>query len=63
MKVLLLFTSYENQSNINQTIIVKHIIMIYSVADYFNIITFNNASYNEILHSALIKVLAADDII
>ena len=63
MKVLLSFASCENQSDVDQTVIVKHIIMIYDVADHLNTITFNNASYNETLHSALTEVLAADDII
>ena len=63
MKVLLSFASYKSQSDVNQTIIVKHIIIVYNVADYFNIIIFNNINYNEILHSALTEVLTADDII
>ena len=41
----------------------KHVIIIYDVADYLNIITSDNASYNESLYSALTEVLTADNII
>ena len=63
IKVLLLFISCKNQSDVNQTVIVKYIIIIYNVADCLNTITFNNVSYNEILYSTLTEVLAAENII